>query len=49
MASVEVRTRQGGTVGRSVELAPEVFGIQPNVPVMHQVVTAQLAAARSGT
>src|SRR4051795_13033567 len=49
MASVEVRTRQGGTVGRSVELAPEVFGIQPNVPVMHQVVTAQLAAKRSGT
>ena len=26
-----------------------VFGIQPNVPVMHQVVTAQLAARRSGT
>jgi large subunit ribosomal protein L4 len=26
-----------------------IFGIQPNVPVMHQVVTAQLAAARSGT
>src|SRR4051812_147457 len=49
MASVEVRTRQGGTVGRSVELAAEVFGIKPNVPVMHQVVTAQLAAARAGT
>jgi large subunit ribosomal protein L4 len=32
-----------------VELDPAVFGIQPNVPVMHQVVTAQLAAARSGT
>src|SRR3546814_2982917 len=26
-----------------------MFGIQPNVPVMHQVVTAQLAAKRSGT
>src|SRR3954452_22927583 len=49
MASVEVRTREGGTVGRSVELAAEVFGIKPNVPVMHQVVTAQLAAARAGT
>ncbi len=31
------------------DLPAGVFGIQPNVPVMHQVVTAQLAAARSGT
>ena len=30
-------------------LDPAVFGIEPNVAVMHQVVTAQLAAARSGT
>jgi large subunit ribosomal protein L4 len=33
----------------NVELPEAIFGIQPNVPVMHQVVTAQLAAARSGT
>ena len=26
-----------------------MFAVQPNVPVMHQVVTAQLAARRSGT
>jgi len=26
-----------------------IFGLEPNIPVMHQVVTAQLAAARSGT
>ena len=26
-----------------------MFGIQPNVPLMHQVVTAQLAARRAGT
>jgi large subunit ribosomal protein L4 len=32
-----------------VPLDPEQFGIEPNVPVMHQVVTAQLAAARSGS
>ena len=32
-----------------VELDAEIFGIEPNVPVMHQVVTAQLAARRSGT
>ena len=31
------------------DLPEAIFGIQPNVPVMHQVVTAQLAAARSGT
>ena len=31
------------------DLPEAIFGIQPNLPVMHQVVTAQLAAARSGT
>jgi len=30
-------------------LDPEIFGIEPNVAVMHQVVTAQRAAGRSGT
>ena len=39
---------EGSLLGE-VELSPEVFGIEPNVPVMHQVVTAQLAAARAGT
>src|SRR4030042_3575021 len=36
---------------RAGELALDaaVFGIEPNVAVMHQVVTAQLAAARAGT
>jgi large subunit ribosomal protein L4 len=48
MASVDVKKIDGGTAG-SVDLDDSVFGIQPNVPVMHQVVTAQLAAARSGT
>ncbi|HSG80476.1 MAG TPA: 50S ribosomal protein L4 [Acidimicrobiia bacterium] len=32
-----------------VALDPTVFGLEPNVPVMHQVVTAQLAGARAGT
>jgi large subunit ribosomal protein L4 len=31
------------------QLPEAIFAIQPNVPVMHQVVTAQLAAARAGT
>ncbi|HZQ76184.1 MAG TPA: 50S ribosomal protein L4 [Acidimicrobiia bacterium] len=34
---------------QNAPLPEAIFGIQPNVPVMHQVVTAQLAAARSGT
>ena len=33
----------------SVELDDAIFGAELNVPVMHQVVVAQLAAARSGT
>jgi large subunit ribosomal protein L4 len=48
MAEVQVRTQSGGTAG-SVALPDAVFGVQPNVPVMHQVVTAQLANARAGT
>lgn len=48
MATVTVRTRTGADAG-TVELSDEVFGIEPNVPVMHQVVVAQLAARRAGT
>ncbi len=48
MPSVDLRTPAGAVVG-SIELDESVFGIQPHVPVMHQVVTAQLAAARRGT
>src|SRR3954453_8135990 len=40
---------QAGADGGSGGLPHAVFGIQPNVAVMHQVVTAQLAAARAGT
>ncbi|HKA31036.1 MAG TPA: 50S ribosomal protein L4 [Candidatus Binatia bacterium] len=42
-------TTVGGTKGGSVDLPDEMFGITPNRSVLHQVVTAQLAAARSGT
>lgn len=38
-----------GTPKGDVKLDPAIFGIEPNIPVMHQVVTAQRAAARSGT
>jgi len=33
----------------SVDLDPQLFGIEPNVAVLHQVITAQLAARRAGT
>jgi len=48
MASIDVRSAGGGKSG-TVELPDEVFGVQINVPVMHRVVRAQLAAARAGT
>ena len=38
-----------GVLAGEIALDPAVFGIVPNVAVMHQVVTAQLAAARAGT
>lgn len=37
------------TTGATAKLPAEYFGIEPNVSVMHQVVTAQLAHRRSGT
>ncbi|MBJ7307788.1 MAG: 50S ribosomal protein L4 [Acidimicrobiia bacterium] len=48
MATVTVKTAAGIDAG-SLELDATTFGIEPNVSVMHQVVTAQLAARRSGT
>ncbi len=48
MVSLGVKTLAGKSGGK-VELDAETFGIEPNVPVMHQVVTAQLAARRAGT
>ncbi len=48
MPSIDVTNTTGTKVG-SLDLADEIFGIEPNVAVMHQVVTAQLAARRAGT
>ncbi|MFK7920039.1 MAG: 50S ribosomal protein L4 [Ilumatobacter sp.] len=48
MAEVNLKNAAGKDAGK-VELDAGVFGLEPNVPVMHQVVTAQLAARRSGT
>src|SRR6187401_2412727 len=46
--SIDVRTPEGGTSG-GIELPADVFDVQANIPLMHQVVVAQLAAARQGT
>ena len=48
MAQITLKNAAGKDAG-NVELVDDVFGIQPNVPVMHQVVTAQLASRRAGT
>ena len=48
MATIDVLKVTGGKAG-SIELDDGIFGIEPNVPVMHQVVNAQLAAKRAGT
>ncbi|MGY1821439.1 50S ribosomal protein L4 [Geodermatophilus sp. SYSU D00079] len=45
---VDVRTPAGETAG-SVTLPGELFDASANVSLMHQVVVAQLAAARQGT
>jgi large subunit ribosomal protein L4 len=42
------RNAAGHDIG-TVDLEPTVFGLEPNRAVLHQVVTAQLAAARAGT
>jgi large subunit ribosomal protein L4 len=48
MPSVAIKNVKGADAG-NVELDADMFGTQPNVPVMHQVVTAQLAHRRAGT
>ena len=47
-ATVDLKTQDGGTAG-TVTLDAALFGIEPNLAVLHQVVTAQLAARRSGS
>ena len=48
--SVSAKAAKGKAAdAATVELDADMFGVQPNVPVMHQVVTAQLAHRRAGT
>ncbi|KGA16927.1 hypothetical protein GM50_13240 [freshwater metagenome] len=46
--TIDVKNSSGAKVG-TVELPAEIFDQQTNIPLIHQVVTAQLAAARQGT
>lgn len=46
--SVAIVDSKGSKTG-TVELPAEIFDVEPNIPLMHQVVVAQLAAARQGT
>ncbi len=48
MTSIEIKNAEGKAAGKA-ELAPTVFGVTPNVHVMHQVVRAQQASWRQGT
>ena len=49
MATVAVKTAGRRRAAARSSWPTTLFGIEPNVPVMHQVVTAQLAARRAGT
>ncbi|WP_380167102.1 50S ribosomal protein L4 [Jannaschia sp. R86511] len=46
--SVKVLSADGSS-SRTVDLPAELFAVQTNIPLIHQVVVAQLAAARQGT
>ena len=48
MTTVDVIDLDGARSG-TVELPADVFDVQANIPLMHQVVVAQEAAARQGT
>ncbi|MDI2126891.1 50S ribosomal protein L4 [Yinghuangia seranimata] len=48
MTSIDVLSPAGEKTG-TVDLPEEIFGVQVSIPTIHQVVVAQLAAARQGT
>ncbi|KUG56887.1 50S ribosomal protein L4 [Serinicoccus chungangensis] len=48
MTTITITKPAGGDAG-TVDLPAELFDVQTNVPLIHQVVVAQLAAARQGT
>ncbi|MEU6082099.1 50S ribosomal protein L4 [Streptomyces sp. NPDC047108] len=48
MSTIDILSPAGDKAG-TVELPSEIFDVQVSVPLIHQVVVAQLAAARQGT
>lgn len=48
MSKIEVKNIEGQAVSEA-ELSSDVFGIEPNIPVMHQVVVAYESSMRQGT
>jgi large subunit ribosomal protein L4 len=48
MTTLNISSPSGETAG-TVELPPALFDVEVNIPLVHQVVVAQLAAARQGT
>ncbi|WP_156252123.1 50S ribosomal protein L4 [Pseudactinotalea terrae] len=48
MTAVDILDAKGKKSG-STDLPADIFDVQANVPLIHQVVVAQLAAARQGT
>jgi large subunit ribosomal protein L4 len=48
VSRIDVHDAQGGKAG-TVDLPAEIFDTQVNIPLIHQVVVAQQAAARQGT
>jgi large subunit ribosomal protein L4 len=49
MTAVSVIGPGGNTAGKTVDLPAAIFAAKVNVPLIHQVVVAQQAAARQGT
>ena len=48
MAQYEIK-KTDGTAAGTAELADAVYGIEPNIPVIHQVIVCQDACLRQGT
>lgn len=48
MSKIDIKDAKGKKAG-SAELSDAVFGIEPNIPVVHQVVVCQAASLRQGT
>ncbi|MFD1273761.1 50S ribosomal protein L4 [Streptomyces kaempferi] len=49
MSTIDIQSPSGDTAG-TVELPAEIFDVEKiSIPLLHQVVVAQLAAARQGT